>query len=269
LGVSPLAGGLVENDGSRGGYVKRADATGHGNAEKVIAGAANEIVKSRALAAENHYEIAGEIEVDIRNGAALVETDNPEVATLDIFEGADEIDDARDAEMLGSAGTGLYCGRAEGGGAALGEENTVDAGAIGDTQKRAEVLRVLDPVKRKEEPWRYGAGGIGCEEIFESERFVRANEGHDTLMSLSFGGKRELVARFVTNPDAQVAALGEEARDARVGAVAGALAGDEDVIETAASGLESFRNRVQTVENFHGIQCKARDAKGAGRWRPC
>jgi hypothetical protein len=32
-----------------------------------------------------------------------------------------------------------------------------------------------------------------------------------------------------------------------------ALARDEDVVKAAAAGLESFRHRMQAVENFHGI----------------
>jgi hypothetical protein len=32
-----------------------------------------------------------------------------------------------------------------------------------------------------------------------------------------------------------------------------AFASDEDVIEAAAAGLDSFRDRMQAVENFHGI----------------
>ena len=79
-------------------------------------------------------------------------------------------------------------------------------------------------------------------------------------MGGSFCGEGELIARFEADADACVAALGDEA----IETVVVALAGDEDVIETAAAGLESFIDRVQTVEDFHGIQFTARDAKGAG-----
>ena len=102
-----LAGGLVENNGSGGGDVERADAAGHGNAQQVIAGAADEIVEARAFAAEDDDEIAGEVEPVVVGFAALVETDDPEVLALELFEGADEVDDAGDAEVLGCAGAGL------------------------------------------------------------------------------------------------------------------------------------------------------------------
>jgi hypothetical protein len=51
----------------------------------------------------------------------------------------------------------------------------------------------------------------------------------------------------------------DEALDAAVAA----LAGDEDAIESAAAGLHSFLDRVQSVENFHKIQFTALDTSGA------
>ena len=45
-----------------------------------------------------------------------------------------------------------------------------------------------------------------------------------------------------------------------------ALASDEDLIKAAATGLESFRDRVQAVENFHRNQFTVRDTKGA-EWK--
>jgi hypothetical protein len=230
----------------------------------VVAGAANEIVKAGALAAKDNDEIAGEIELVVCGRAAFVETDDPEVAALEVFEGADEIHDTSDAEVLGGASAGFDGDGAEGSGAALGEENAVDTGAVGDAEKRAEVLRVFHSIEGEDEARGRGAGGIGSEEIFEGKELLRADERDNTLVGGSFCGEGKLIARFEADADACVAALGDEAANARIAAVARALAGDEDVIETAAASLESFRDRMQTVEDFHGIQFTARDAKGAG-----
>jgi hypothetical protein len=68
------------------------------------------------------------------------------------------------------------------------------------------------------------------------------------LVSGSFGGNSELLTGFLTDANACVTALGDEA----VETIIMALAGDEDVIEAAAAGLERFRDRMQAVENFHG-----------------
>ncbi len=62
-GGAALAGGFVEDDGSGGGDVERADAAGHGNAQQMVAGAADQIVQARAFAAEHDDEIAGEVEL--------------------------------------------------------------------------------------------------------------------------------------------------------------------------------------------------------------
>ena len=51
--VAALAEGFVEDHGSGGGDVEGADAAGHGNAEQVVAGAADQVVEAGALAAED------------------------------------------------------------------------------------------------------------------------------------------------------------------------------------------------------------------------
>ena len=138
---------------------------------------------------------------------------------------------------------------AQGSGAALGEQDAVDAGAIGNAKKSAEVLRVFNAVEREHEASGRLAGGIGIEEIFEGEKFLRANERDDALVCGSLGGEGELLARFLKDADACVAAQGDEA----IETVVLALASDKNVIEAAAAGLESFRDRMQAVENFHEI----------------
>ena len=250
---APLASGFEEDSGSSGGDVEGADAACHGDMQQMIAGAADKIVKAGAFAAEDDDEIAGEIELVVGGGTALVEPHDPEIATLELFEGANEIDDAGDAEVFGGSGAGLNGGGAERSGAALGEEDAVDAGAIGDAKKSAEVLRVFNAVEREDEAGGGVAdGGRGHEKVLEGERFLRVDERDYALVSGSFGGERELLARFLADADARVAALDDETGNARVMAVVLALAGDEDVIEAAAAGLERFRDRMQAVEDFHG-----------------
>jgi hypothetical protein len=251
-----LAGGFVEDDGSGGGDVEGADGAGHGNRKEMVAGAAHEIVQTGAFAAKHDDKIAGEIELVVCGGAAFVETDDPEVPALELFEGANEIDDTGDAEVLRGSGTGFDGGRAEWSGAAFCEEDAVDTGTIGNAKKSAKVLRVFNTVKREQEASGGFAGRIGLEEILDSERFLRTNERDNALMCGGFRSDRELLARLLKDEDARVAALGDEAIEAFVVA----LARDENMVEAAATGLESFRDRMQTVEDFHGIQCS---------WRAC
>lgn len=84
--IATLASGFVEDNGSGGGNVEGTDAAGHGDAEEMIAGSANEIVKAGAFTAEDDDEIACEIELVVFGRAAFVETDYPEIAALELFE---------------------------------------------------------------------------------------------------------------------------------------------------------------------------------------
>ena len=118
--------------------------------------------------------------------AAFVETDDPEVVSLELFEGADEVDDARDAQVLGCAGAGFDGDRAERGGAALGEEDAVDAGAIGHAQQSAQVLRIFDAIESEQKAGRAGIGRRR-EEVFDREKILRADQGDDALVRGSLG----------------------------------------------------------------------------------
>jgi len=241
-----LARGFKEDDGSGSGYIERRDATGHRDAKQVVAGAADEIVEASALAAEDDDEVAGEVELIVVGRAAFVETDDPEIVALEIFEGTDEIDDPRDAEVFGCASAGFESGGAEGRGAALGEEDAVDSGAVGDAKESAEILRIFNAIEGEDEPCGGGVGG-SFEEVFKDEEFLRADEGDDALMGGRFGRGSELFARILLYAYAGLAALGDEMLEA----IVLALACDEDVIKAAAAGLERFFDRMQAVEDFH------------------
>ena len=106
-GVAALAEGLVEPHRSGSRDVERADAAGHGNAQQVIAGAADQVVEARALASEDDHAVAGQVELVVVGRAALVESHDPQIPALELFEGADEVDHAGDAQVLGGAGAGL------------------------------------------------------------------------------------------------------------------------------------------------------------------
>jgi hypothetical protein len=214
----------------------------------VIAGAADEVVEPCALAAEDEDAVAGEVELVVVGCAPLVESDNPEILALEIFESANEVNDAGDAQVLGGAGAGLDGDRAEGRGAALGEDDAIHARAVGYAEKSAEVLRVFNAVEGKQETGEAGFScGIGRKEVFNGERFLRVNEGDHALVRDVFGDECELLTQLLADSDATLAAESDELFDSGIVA----LGGDQDVVKAATSGLESFFHRMQTVENFH------------------
>jgi hypothetical protein len=211
----------------------------------VVAGAAHQFVESSALATEDKDAIAGEIEVVVVGGAAFVETDDPHIAALKLFEGADEVDHAGNAEVFGGAGAGFDGDGADGCGAAFGEQDAVNAGAVGHTQQCAEVLGIFDTVKGQDQA--RCARDLRLEEVFDGEEFLGANECHDALMGGGSGNLGEVFARLLADADAGLPTLGNQAGEA----VIFAFAGNEDVIKFTAARLERLFYRVNAVQNLH------------------
>jgi hypothetical protein len=137
--VAALSEGFVEHHCTGGRDVERADAAGHGNTEQMVACAADEVVEACALAAEDENEVPGQVKLVVVRGASFIETNDPEILTLELFKGY--------AQMLCRAGAGFDGDRAERGGTALGEDYTVYSGAIGNAKKSAEVLRIFNAVE--------------------------------------------------------------------------------------------------------------------------
>lgn len=73
------------------------------------------------------------------------------------------------------------------------------------------------------------------------------DEGDYPLMGGRLGDEGQLLARFLTDTDAGIAALSDQLFEAGVVA----LTSYENMVETAASGLESLFHRMQTVQDFH------------------
>ena len=150
--------------------------------------------------------------------------------------------------MLGGSGAGFDGSGTQWRGAAFGKQDAIDACAIGDAKKSAEILGIFNTVEREDQAgWRVVGGGRRLEEVLERQKFLRTNKRDDALVGGGIGGEGELLARPFKNANACVAALGDEACEA----VVVALSSDQNVIKAAAAGLESFRDRMQAVENFH------------------
>jgi hypothetical protein len=75
------------------------------------------------------------------------------------------------------------------------------------------------------------------------------DEGYDALVSGSLGELGQLLAGFLADANAGIAAEVDKALDAGIFA----LAGHQNVVEAPASGLERLLDRMQAVENFHSF----------------
>ena len=217
----------------------------HGDAEEVVAGLFDEVVKTSSFAAEDEDAVGAEVKVHVVGGAALVETEDPNVVLLELLEGADEIGDAGDADVLGGPGGGFGDGAGDGGRAALGENDAVDTSSVGGAEEGAEVVWVFDAVEGEEEA--VLAVGFRGEEVFDGEELALADDGEDALVGVGAGEAGELVARLDGDTDFGGSAEFDEAFEA----VVTALAGYADVIELAGAGADGLLNWVEAVENFH------------------
>ena len=244
-GVATLPGGLVQDDCAGCRDVERTDAASHRNAQEMVASAANEIVEACAFAAEDKHAVAAEVELVVVGRASFIQADDPDVLLLQIFKGADQIDDAGNAQVFRGTGAGLHGNGAEWGGTALSEDNAVDTGSVGNAEESAEILRIFNAVEGEEQAWLRGIGR--GEQVFDRELFLRTDESDNALVCRGAGEVGELFARFLANADAGLLAISDQAREAFVVA----LGGNDDVIEAASAGLEGLGNRVHAVENFH------------------
>ena len=220
----------------------------------MVACAADEIVQAVALAPEDDDGVGREIVLVVTGGAALVETDAPDVVFFQLLKSADEVDDAGDADVFGGSGGGFDSDGAEGCGAALGDEDAVDSGGIGGAEERAEVLRVFDAVEREDQ-----AGSGTGEEVFEVEEFAGADDGDDALMGRGMGEAGELFAGLEAETDVVLAAGVDDALEPLVVT----LAGDADVVEFAAAGAQSLLDGMQAVQNLHAssINCRGKRSR--------
>src|ERR1700679_1936729 len=104
-----LAHGFGHEYCARYGDVERAYAARHRDAEEVVAGALDEVMEAGAFAAEDQADVLAEVEVGVVGGAAFVEAYDPDVVLLHGFEGASDVDDLGDANVLAGA-SGGFCG---------------------------------------------------------------------------------------------------------------------------------------------------------------
>jgi hypothetical protein len=247
-----LTRSLIQYDRAGSGDVERANASGHGDAQKVIAGAADEIMQPRAFAAQNEHTIAGEVELVVVGCTTLIEANNPNVLTLQLLKRTDEVDDTGDAQMFGGSCAGLHGNRAQGCRTPLREDDAVDAGSIGYAQQCAKILRIFDAIESEHQPG--SAGPHRRKNILDRQFFLRTYDRYDALMRWCSGKLRELLAGFLPNSHAGLAARSDEVGKS----VVVAFAGDQNMIKTALAGFKGLLDGMEAVENFHdsSLDCR-------------
>jgi hypothetical protein len=220
----------------------------------MIAGAADEVVETGALAAKNEDAVAGEIELVVVGRTAFVETNDPEILPLEVFEGAHQVDDPRDAKVLGRSCTCLYRCGTQRRRAPLGKNDTVDSGTVGHPQQCAKVLRIFDAIESQQKT---GRAGLACNwfgQVFKGKKLLRANNSDHTLVCGGSGQSGEMFAWLLADSNTGLTTVSNEAGES----VIVPLAGHQHVVKAATAGLECLLDWMEAVENFHesSLDCR-------------
>jgi hypothetical protein len=121
------------------------------------------------------------------------------------LERSNQIRNSRNSNVFRRSCRGFGYGRGYGGGSALGQNDAVDAGAIGGPEERSEVVGVFDTIEGEEEAILSGFAGcwlVRSEEVFDSEEFSFSNNGQYALVGISAGEPGELVPGLERYADA-------------------------------------------------------------------
>ena len=229
--------------------VQRVHLSGHRDAQQMIACASNQIVQPGAFASQHKHGIGPEIVAVVIRRAALVQANAPEVALLEHFKGANQIDHAREAKMLGRSRRGLDGDGTERGGTALGEQDAVDAGGFGGSQQRAQVLRVFDAVESQHE-----AGFGAVEKVFHPEEPALPDHGNHSLVGSGAGDLGQGIAGLGAHRNPGRAGERHDLGQAAGIALGEALAGHGNVIKLPGSGTQRLLDRVEAIDGFHPIK---------------
>jgi hypothetical protein len=205
-------------------------------------------METGAFAAEDETYVLAEVEVGVVGGTAFVEADDPDVLLLHGFEGAGDVDDLGDADVLGGSGRGLGGYRREWSRPAFGEDDAVDARTIGGAKERAKIVGVFYAVESEKET--SSGAGWRVEQIFEGKELAFADEGDDALVGVGLTVAGELVAGL--GVDANALGAGKFEQRVHTGVAAGLpLTGNADVVEGSGAGAKGLLNGVQAVQNIH------------------
>ena len=95
------AADLEEGEGSGDGGVEAFDLAGHGDADQDVAGVADEAVEAGAFAADDDaHGLVGQLEVEQAGLGGAVEADAPDAGVAEVVDGAGEVGDLGDGEVL-------------------------------------------------------------------------------------------------------------------------------------------------------------------------
>ena len=165
---------LVQADAARHRDVEALDRAPHRQVHQLVAGARRQLAHAAAFGAEDDRERAAQVELVERARRRLGRADDADVALLQLAERARQVGDHEVRHRLGGAARDLGDRRVDADRVVLRRDHRVRAGAVGDAQAGAEVVRIGDAVEHEDE--RRLAGRFGS-----LERVVERMAARDRL----------------------------------------------------------------------------------------
>ena len=133
-GLSSLAYGLVQENGSGGRSVEGRDLTLHGDADLKVTAFCNDAAHAYAFVTDDDGGGAGEIGLVQGTCALCGGTVDPDTTFFQLADGGREIGDSGNGHVLDSAGRGFADNGGETYATALGNDDTMGAGTFRTTE---------------------------------------------------------------------------------------------------------------------------------------
>ena len=202
------------------------------------------------------------IERVVALGAALVESNRPDVLFLQVIERARDVDHPRHRQMLGGSSRSLddrpgYARRAP-----IGNDGPVHSGAVGRAQQGPQVVRIFHSVQHQQEDVFAAAFG---DQIVDAGKRLPRSECHHSLVRVGAGCAVDLLARNKAHRNSLVPAVVDDALHAGIGAVAA----DGYVVEAALPRLQRLADRMNAVDYVIHACTLPRPFGRRAAWRPC
>ncbi len=205
----------------------------------MVTSPSHQIVKPRSLSSQHNHGIGLEVVAVVIHVTALVEADAPEVALLQGFQRANEINDAREAQVLGGASRGLNGDRAKRSRTSLGKHNAIDASSLGSPQKRAQILRILDAIEGQHQP-----GFRAIKQVFDPQKIALPHNSHHPLVARRTSQASKRLARLFANLNPRSPAKVQDLIETARVAMAEPFARNANVAEAPAAGTECLLDRM-------------------------
>ena len=202
--------------------------------------------RPRSFAAQHQNTVAGQVKLVIVRCTPFIEADNPEILPLQFLESPYQVDHSGDAKVLGGSRAGLYRHRAQGA-ERRSVRMTPSTPAPSATRSRAPRFCGSSTPSRASSNRPAVDPGAGSNRSSMARNSCARTMATDPLVGSCSRHVRQLISRFLPDPNTGLPAFGDQPRHAFIVA----FAGDDDMVESSPARAQRLFHRVNAVQDFH------------------